>query len=202
MGAAFSLNPFGSVKDTAAGQAQPAPARKRGRPPKKKSKAGRPPKKKSEADISRRSRRIAKSNPRRVIFPTKPKSKTPSRKKFPLTPKSRKKAEANAKPILHRKSPRQAKHKQPGAAKGGVVKFTPSGTYEADEPVFVKEKGVMYEAKVLKRDGAKYFVHYLGYKHTSDKWIAPSTMMKVDATSRRLYRENRGELSELDTWGY
>lgn len=186
MGAAFSSNPFSSSKD--------APAESAQTPSKKKRKYTK--QKKSDVDIVRRSRRITKSNPRRVIFPTIPKSKTPRTKKYPLTPKSRKKVEEKSKPILLRKSPRNAKHKIPTTTKG-VLKYTPNATYEVDEPIFVWEKGVIYEARVLKRDNLKYCVHYLGYKKTNDKWITSTAMMKVDPKSRKCFREMRGKLSEF-----
>ena len=54
--------------------------------------------------ISRRSRRIQKSGPLRVVFPTLPRQKTPTRKKFPLTPNSRAIVEARIKPILRSSS--------------------------------------------------------------------------------------------------
>ena len=53
----------------------------------------------------RRSRRITRSAPNKVVFPTYPNAKSPARPSYPLTPNSRAIAQAAAKPIL-RKSPR------------------------------------------------------------------------------------------------
>lgn len=60
--------------------------------------------------ISRRSRRIQKSGPLRVVFPTLPRQKTPTRKKFPLTPNSRAIVEARIKPILRSSSCHRHNH--------------------------------------------------------------------------------------------
>ena len=57
--------------------------------------------------ITRRSRRIAKSNPRKIVFPTNPKAKSPFCKSYPLTPKTR--SRMMVKPIL--RTPRFTKKK-------------------------------------------------------------------------------------------
>ena len=57
--------------------------------------------------ITRRSRRIAKSNPRKIVFPTNPKAKSPFCKSYPLTPKTR--GRMMVKPIL--RTPRFTKKK-------------------------------------------------------------------------------------------
>eukprot|EP00580_Thalassiosira_gravida_P006344 CAMPEP_0201641736 /NCGR_PEP_ID=MMETSP0493-20130528/24790_1 /ASSEMBLY_ACC=CAM_ASM_000838 /TAXON_ID=420259 /ORGANISM="Thalassiosira gravida, Strain GMp14c1" /LENGTH=78 /DNA_ID=CAMNT_0048115725 /DNA_START=91 /DNA_END=327 /DNA_ORIENTATION=- len=45
----------------------------------------------------------------------------------------------------------------------------------------------------------QYLVHYSGYKKSHDRWMTSTEMMKVNATSRRYYREIRGELSSTTT---
>ena len=57
--------------------------------------------------ITRRSRRIAKSNPRKIVFPTNPKAKSPFCKSYPLTPITR--GRMIVKPIL--RTPRFTKKK-------------------------------------------------------------------------------------------
>ena len=156
-------------------------------------------------EVSRRSQRVARSNPSRVVFPTIPKAKTPSKKNYPLTPKTRKKAEAKSKPILRRKSPRVVKHKIPKVEEegGAVLKYTPNAIYELDEPVFAWDRGVIYEAKVIEvgsssngSNNSQYHVHFLGYKKTQDKWMSMTKMMKVEPSTRKLFRELRNELPE------
>lgn len=149
-------------------------------------------------EVSRRSRRVAKSNPSRVVFPTIPKAKTPSKKNYPLTPKTRKKAEKKSKPILRRKSPRAVKHKI-HKFEEGVLKYSPNAIYEVDEPIFCWDKGHLYEAKVIEAnntDSSQYHVHFLGYKKTQDKWLTMTKMMKVEPSTRKLFRELRNELPE------
>lgn len=48
--------------------------------------------------ILRRSRRIPKANPNKVVFPTYPEAKSPFRKSYPLTPRTR--GKISVKPIL------------------------------------------------------------------------------------------------------
>jgi hypothetical protein len=57
--------------------------------------------------ITRRSRRLAQSNPNKVVFPTYPELKSPFPKSYPLTPRTR--AKVRVKPILH--TPRFTKSK-------------------------------------------------------------------------------------------
>ena len=184
---------------------------------------GRPRKNKKAPDnnnnnIIRQSRRAAKCKPSKVYFPTWPKTKTPSQKKYPLTPNTRAKVEAKTKPIIkqkpqhHRKSPRVKhkynKHMIPKVAKG-VSRFTPNATYEIDELVFAWDKDVLYEGKVMnwrsegegeeggeeeEEASKEYRVHFIGYKKFHDKWITPNQMLKVDYTSRKYFKETRGKL--------
>ena len=149
-------------------------------------------------NVTRRSRRVAKSGPGRVIIKATPKSKTPKPKKKPFTPKSRKVVESKSKPILRKKSPRLVKHKYLHDAKGkGAPKYSLSDEYSIHEAIFAIEKGTIYEAKVLKRKGSRYYVHYFGYNKGQDKWIKQDEMMKVDPESRRYFKEVRGKLPEF-----
>mmetsp|Transcript_6234 Transcript_6234/g.15517 ORF Transcript_6234/g.15517 Transcript_6234/m.15517 type:complete len:151 (-) Transcript_6234:270-722(-) len=113
MGASFSI-PFAHAKgkqsDDIDEPTVTAPELSTTTPTKKRSSSLKRSSKKQPKDATRRSRRIAKSDPPRVVFPTVPRSRTPSRLKFPMTPKSRRRREANTKPILRRKSPRRAKY--------------------------------------------------------------------------------------------
>lgn len=195
MGASFSSISFGQSKkkDASTESAAASTSKKVKRKYTKQSKTA--------ADIVRRSRRVTKSNPPKVIFPTIPKAKTPSRKKFPLTPKTRAKVEASSKPIL-RKSPRVVKHKVeiPKVAKG-VPKYTPNANYDTEELIFAWDRGVLYEAKVMnfERSSNTYYLHYLGYKKSHDKWVTAKDMMKVEPSSRRYFKETRGKLCQ-STW--
>jgi hypothetical protein len=58
----------------------------------------------------RRSRRLTKNNPPKVVFPTYPEAKSPAHRSYPLTPRTRAKVVVRLKPIL-RRSPRFSKHK-------------------------------------------------------------------------------------------
>ncbi|KAL3788965.1 hypothetical protein ACHAW5_005621 [Stephanodiscus triporus] len=64
--------------------------------------------KSKRVEVERRSRRITKCDPPRVVFPTIPRTKTPSRMKVPPTPNTRANVEARTASIL-RKSPRIAR---------------------------------------------------------------------------------------------
>ena len=217
MGASLSsFTPFSGTTTTAT----PAAAATTIDQTPKKRKPGRPRKNKKAAEynnIIRQSRRAAKCNPSKVSFPSWPKTKTPSQKKYPLTPKTRAKIEAKTKPIIkqkqhHRKSPRVKhkfnKHMIPKVAKG-VSRYTPNATYEIDELVFAWDKDVLYEGKVMKwrisegEEGGEeeddeaskeYHVHFLGYKKFHDKWITSNQMLKVDYSSRKYFKEARGKL--------
>ncbi|KAL7545744.1 hypothetical protein ACHAWF_009096 [Thalassiosira exigua] len=152
--------------------------------------------------VVRRSRRIPKCDPPKVVFPSVPRAKTPSRKKYPLTPTSRRRAEADSKPIL-RKSPRIAKFKFLKVAKV-LPKQSPNATYKAGEPVFAWYKGILYEARIMNIEEhginpaqSTYYVHYIGYKKYHDNWITPNEIMKVGPSSRRYFREVRGKVAEI-----
>lgn len=58
--------------------------------------------------ILRRSRRIPKANPNKVVFPTHPEAKSPFCKSYPLTPRTR--GKITVKPIL--KTPKFTKKKK------------------------------------------------------------------------------------------
>ena len=58
--------------------------------------------KSKKVEVARRSRRITKCDPPRVVFPTIPSAKTPSRKKVPPTPNTRADVEAKTKSILRK----------------------------------------------------------------------------------------------------
>ncbi|KAL3802508.1 hypothetical protein HJC23_012527 [Cyclotella cryptica] len=60
--------------------------------------------------VLRRSRRLTKNNPPKVLFPTYPEAKSPAHRSYPLTPRTRAKVVVRLKPIL-RRSPRFSKHK-------------------------------------------------------------------------------------------
>ena len=172
MGATLSSIPkpsfnFGQPKDTSG---EPTPSKKK--------EASKP------KNVTRRSRRVAKSGPGRVIIKA--------------TPKSRKVVESKSKPILRKKSPRLVKHKYLHDAKGkGAPKYSLSDEYAIHEAIFAMEKGTIYEAKVLKRKSSRYYVHYFGYNKGQDKWIKQDEMMKVDPESRRYFKEVRGKLPEF-----
>jgi len=72
-----------------------------------------------------------------------------------------------------------------------------SEKFHADETIFARDRGVLYEAKVLKcqydgrQHGWKYHVHYLGFKKSHDKWLSTNDMMKITRSSSEYYRESR-----------
>ena len=142
--------------------------------------------------VSRRSRRVTKSNPFKVCFAAVLRAKTPTKWSYPLTPKTRAKGESKwtlvkcedlfpsietqlnlivmsaverkRKPIL-RKSPRLVKYRVQKVA--GILKYTPGAIYQTNELVFAWEKGTLYEGKVLKCSNDdekvnKYLVRFLG----------------------------------------
>ena len=194
-------SPPSNNEPTSTVEVQQTPKRKRGRPRKQQL---------ATTIKIRQSRRTYKCAPSKVNFPTWPaNTKTPS-KLDPLTPQTRAHVEKKVKPILlvHRKSPRIVKHKigsrtttttipQVGKGKDGILKYTPNATYQIDEFIFVwNKKGYITEGKVIKlrnRDDNKYYVHFLEEKR--DKWVkANDNMLKVDASSRRYFKESRGML--------
>ncbi|KAL9179309.1 hypothetical protein ACHAXT_008599 [Thalassiosira profunda] len=76
--------------------------------------------------------------------------------------------------------------------------------YDANEEIFAWDRGVLYEAKILrcKEDttgdsGAKkYLVHYLGFKKSHDRWLTAKDLLKKSESNRRLYLESQGLLPE------
>ncbi|KAL3791788.1 hypothetical protein ACHAW5_009421 [Stephanodiscus triporus] len=66
--------------------------------------------------------------------------------------------------------------------------------FRVNEMIFAWDKGHLYEAKVLKwRDakdgGMEYFVHYLGYGETHDRWLATFNMLKCTPSTREFYND-------------
>jgi hypothetical protein len=123
---------------------------------------------------SRRSRRVTQSDPTKVNFKSNPVNPTPQIKKSPLTPKSRAEASDKMKPIV-RKSSRFSKFRVPKHQ--DAPKYSAKLSYEVDEMVYIWDKKLLYEAKVEKREGNKYKVHFVGYKKAHDKWYTTDDMM-------------------------
>jgi hypothetical protein len=66
--------------------------------------------------------------------------------------------------------------------------------FQVNEMIFAWDKGHLYEAKVLRlRDtkdgGMEYFVHYLGYGKTHDRWLATFNMLKCTPSTREFYND-------------
>ena len=125
---------------------------------------------------SRASRRITKSDPSIVNFKSNPRDPTPQLKKKPLTPKSRTTTADKMKSAV-RKSSRFSKYKMPKHQ--GAPKYSAKLSYDVDEMVYIWEKKVLYEARIVKREGSKYKVHFVGYKNNkrTEKWYTTDDMM-------------------------
>ena len=70
-----------------------------------------------------------------------------------------------------------------------------------NEKIFAWDKGQLYEAKVMKRKEdvndsgkMKYYVHYLGYKKSHDRWLNGHDMVKHTPKSCKFYKQNIGEI--------
>ncbi|KAL7491094.1 hypothetical protein ACHAWT_000547 [Skeletonema menzelii] len=134
---------------------------------------------------SRRSRRVTKSEPTKVNFTSNPTLPTPQLKHTPLSAKSR--TALTDKLTPSRKSSRFTKFKRPKVT--GAPKYSAKLSYEVDELVYCWDKNLLYEARVEKREGNKYRVHFVGYKKVHDKWYTTEDMMGKDPKSNRYFRE-------------
>jgi hypothetical protein len=121
----------------------------------------------------RRSRRVTQSDPTLVNFKSNPRDPTPQMKHTPLTPTSRMAMTDKMTPA--RKSSRFTKFKMPKVV--GAPKYSAKLSYEVDEMVYCWDKKLLYEARVEKREGNKYKVHFVGYKKAHDKWYTADDMM-------------------------
>jgi len=78
--------------------------------------------------------------------------------------------------------------------------------FRVNEVVFAWDKGHLYEAKVSTwRDandgGMEYFVHYLGYGKTHDRWLATKDIMKCTPATREFYNKcTSWPLKASDAW--
>mmetsp|Transcript_28505 Transcript_28505/g.48514 ORF Transcript_28505/g.48514 Transcript_28505/m.48514 type:complete len:197 (-) Transcript_28505:321-911(-) len=134
---------------------------------------------------SRRSRRVTKSDPTKVNFKSNPADPTPQSKHTPLSATSRTAISDKLTPA--RKSSRFTKFKLPKVQ--GAPKYSAKLSYEVDEMVYCWDKKLLYEARVEKREGNKYRVHFVGYKKAHDKWYTTDDMMGKDPKSNRYFRE-------------
>eukprot|EP00574_Skeletonema_japonicum_P004215 CAMPEP_0201731538 /NCGR_PEP_ID=MMETSP0593-20130828/26040_1 /ASSEMBLY_ACC=CAM_ASM_000672 /TAXON_ID=267983 /ORGANISM="Skeletonema japonicum, Strain CCMP2506" /LENGTH=205 /DNA_ID=CAMNT_0048224327 /DNA_START=182 /DNA_END=799 /DNA_ORIENTATION=- len=134
---------------------------------------------------SRRSRRVTKSDPTVVNFTSNPSLPTPQLKHTPLSVNSRTALADKLTPA--RKSSRFTKFKMPKVQ--GAPKYSAKLSYEVDEMVYCWDKKLLYEARVEKREGNKYKVHFVGYKKGHDKWYTTDYMMGKDPKSNRYFRE-------------
>ena len=66
--------------------------------------------------------------------------------------------------------------------------------------VYVEYKDVLYRATILKERQRKgtneFFVHYDGFKKTSDKWVKDDQMHKITAYTSRRFNKQRREAAE------
>lgn len=70
--------------------------------------------------------------------------------------------------------------------------------YKKGDSIYVDYKNVLYIACVqntrINRKGVKeYFVHYEGFKKTSDRWMAEDSLVEVNEESTKKYNSQRGE---------
>lgn len=142
---------------------------------------------------SRRSRRVTKSDPTQVNFKSNPRDPTPQMKHTPLTPNARA-VHISDKMTPARKSSRFTKFKMPKVR--GAPKYSAKLSYEVDELVYCWDKKLLYEARVEKREGGKYKVHFVGYKKAHDKWYTTDDMMGKDPKSNRYFREMWQEVQD------
>jgi len=54
--------------------------------------------------------------------------------------------------------------------------------------VYCWDRKLLYEARVVRREGNKYKVHFVGYKKAHDKWYTTDDMMGKDPKSTRIQR--------------
>mmetsp|Transcript_26224 Transcript_26224/g.37436 ORF Transcript_26224/g.37436 Transcript_26224/m.37436 type:complete len:199 (+) Transcript_26224:94-690(+) len=134
---------------------------------------------------SRRSRRVTKSDPTIVNFTSNPTLPTPQLKHTPLSANSRTALTDKLTPA--RKSSRFTKFKLPKVQ--GAPKYSAKLSYEVDELVYCWDRKLLYEARVVRREGNKYKVHFVGYKKAHDKWYTTDDMMGKDPKSNRYFRE-------------
>ena len=66
-------------------------------------------------------------------------------------------------------------------------------TYSINEQVFASDKGHLYEATVLRRrdikDGVEYYMHFIGYKKSHERWLTSRDMIKNTPESRAFFED-------------
>eukprot|EP00581_Thalassiosira_minuscula_P017614 CAMPEP_0183716170 /NCGR_PEP_ID=MMETSP0737-20130205/10167_1 /TAXON_ID=385413 /ORGANISM="Thalassiosira miniscula, Strain CCMP1093" /LENGTH=369 /DNA_ID=CAMNT_0025945393 /DNA_START=135 /DNA_END=1244 /DNA_ORIENTATION=+ len=77
-----------------------------------------------------------------------------------------------------------------------------SAEYRVNQKIFARDRGVLYEAKVMKcqydeqNQVWKYHVHYLGFAKSHERWLTPNDVMKRTPSNRKYYRESRALIKE------
>ncbi len=59
----------------------------------------------------------------------------------------------------------------------GAPNYSAKLSYDVDEMLYCWDKKLLYEARVMKREGNKYRVHFVGFKKDLDRWYATDDMM-------------------------